>query len=647
MNKTALHTIITAIAAAVLLAATPAAAGTIAADLDAVLQTAGPQDRIPVIISLADRVNPEQFKGLPNAIQRSQMIRSLRQKADDTQPAVMAAIRGGVAENIKQLWLVNAIAVTTDAATIQRLARHPAVGSIRLDLVIPLADSAPTDGAAQWNSSLIHADTLWAMGITGEGVVVANMDSGVDGQHPDLSGRWRGGANSWYDPNGQHAAPHDANGHGTQTMGLLVGGDQSGTFIGVAPGAQWIAVKIFSDAGQASLSGIHLGFQWLLDPDGNPDSDDAPDVVNNSWGFNETAGQCWAEFATDIEVLKTAGIAMAFAAGNSGPYENTSLSPANNPGAFSVGSVNSGYTLAYTSAGGPNACTGGTYPDVVAPGEAVKATDLTFGGVVPNSYAYVSGTSFAAPHVAGAMALLLSANPTLTPEQIEDALRQSALDLGASGPDNDYGHGLIDVAAAYEAAGGPPPCVDADGDGYYDAAGCGTPVDCDDADASIYPGAPEIADDGIDQDCDGKDEVSAASCQDADGDGYYAGPDCGTPVDCDDNDAAVHPGATEIRSDGVDQDCNGYDLTINIVQAVYAAKKDSLTIQATSGLGASAGLTAEIGGIGSRSMKWNSKKAQWELSISRASRSGLNPAAPGMVTVSGVEGQTTRAIDKR
>ena len=645
MNKTALHTFI--IAAAVLLAATPAAAGTITADLDAVLAGAGPQDRIPVIVSLADRVHPGQFKGLPNAIQRSQMIRSLRQKADDTQPAVMAAIGGGVAENVKQIWLVNAIAVTTDAATIRRLARHPAVASIRLDRVIPLADTAPADGAAaQWNLSLIHADTLWAMGITGEGVVVANMDSGVDVQHPDLAERWRGGANSWYDPNGQHATPHDANGHGTQTMGLLVGGDQDGTFIGVAPGAQWIAVKIFSDAGQASLSGIHLGFQWLLDPDEDPDTDDAPHVVNNSWGFNETAGQCWAEFATDIEVLKTAGIAMAFAAGNSGPNEDSSLSPANNPGAFAVGSVDSGYTAAYTSASGPNACTGDVYPDVMAPGVGVKTSDLTFGGVVANSYAYVSGTSFAAPHVAGAMALLLSANPSLTPEQVEVALRQSALDLGAPGPDNDYGHGLIDVAAAHDAAGGAPPCVDGDGDGYFDAAGCGTPVDCDDTDASIYPGAPEIADDGIDQDCDGQDEVSA-SCQDEDGDGYYASPDCGSLVDCDDSDASVHPGATEIRSDRVDQDCNGYDLTIDIVQAVYTAKKDSLTFVATSGLGASAGLTAEIDGIGSRSMKWNNRKSRWELSINRASRSGLNPAAPGGVTVAGVEGQLSRAIDKR
>jgi bacillopeptidase F len=102
------------------------------------------------------------------------------------------------------------------------------------------------------------------------------MDTGVDYLHPDLADKWRGGANSWYDPNGEHATPYDANGHGTGVMGILVGGTAGGTAIGVAPGAQWIAVKLFDDTGEASESDIHLGLQWFLDPDGNPDTDDVP-----------------------------------------------------------------------------------------------------------------------------------------------------------------------------------------------------------------------------------------------------------------------------------------------------------------------------------------------------------------------------------
>jgi len=83
-------------------------------------------------------------------------------------------------------------------------------------------------------------------------------------------------------------------------MGLLVGGAAGGTAIGVAPGARWISVKIFADNGLASLSGIHLGFQWLLDPDGNPATDDAPDVANHSWGLNGSVGQCDREFEPEM-----------------------------------------------------------------------------------------------------------------------------------------------------------------------------------------------------------------------------------------------------------------------------------------------------------------------------------------------------------
>ena len=90
---------------------------------------------------------------------------------------------------------------------------------------------------------------------------------------------WRGGSNSWYDPYGQHpAVPTDMSGHGTWTMGVMVGGDAGGTSLGVAPEAQWISVKIFNDQGGATATAIHLGFQWLLDPDGDPATPDAPDV---------------------------------------------------------------------------------------------------------------------------------------------------------------------------------------------------------------------------------------------------------------------------------------------------------------------------------------------------------------------------------
>jgi hypothetical protein len=276
------------------------------------------------------------------------------------------------------------------------------------------------------------------------------MDTGVDVQHPDLAPRWRGGTNSWFDPNGQHAAPYDDDGHGTQTMGLLVGGSAGGSAIGVAPGATWIAVKIFNDAGTASTSAIHQGFQWLLDPDGDPDTDDAPHVVNNSWGLITNVNECVREFEPDVQALELAGIAVVVSAGNAGPNAGTSISPGNYSDSLPVGAIDVADTISLGSSRGPSACDGGLYPRLTAPGVSVRTADLTFGGVFPDSYATVTGTSFASPHVAGGMALLSHAFPAFSMDEIEAALSQTARDLGPGGPDHSYGHGALDLVAAYD-----------------------------------------------------------------------------------------------------------------------------------------------------------------------------------------------------
>ena len=216
----------------------------------------------------------------------------------------------------------------------------------------------------------------------------------------------------------------------------MVGGGAGGTAIGVAPGARWIAARIFNDQGTSTLSATHQAFQWLLDPDGNPATADAPQVVNGSWSF--ASGGCNLEFAQDIQSLRAAGILPVFAAGNFG---SVSASPANNPGALAVGSTTKTDAIATDSSRGPSACgePSTTFPELTAPGVGIRTTDL--GGL----YATQSGTSLAAPHVAGALALLLSAHPTLTPAQQEAALEQNAVDLGAAGPDNTFGYGRLDI----------------------------------------------------------------------------------------------------------------------------------------------------------------------------------------------------------
>ena len=311
--------------------------------------------------------------------------------------------------------------------------------------------TAPVEPAAscpESNIALVRAPELWGLGYRGDGVVVASMDSGVDASHPDLAAQWRGGTNSWFDPNGQHpTSPIDMSGHGTKTMGVMVGRGAGGTDVGVAPNARWIAVKIFNDAGSATVAGIHAGFQWLLDPDGDPATADSPHVVNNSWTFSSTG--CNLEFQLDLQTLRAADIIPVFAAGNYGPLGSSSRSPADNPEALAVGATTKTDGIYTYSSRGPTGCadTDPTYPEVVAPGASIRTTDR-FGG-----YATVSGTSLAAPHVTGALALLRQGHSGATATQLESALESSAVDLGALGPDNNFGYGRLDVLAAHERFG--------------------------------------------------------------------------------------------------------------------------------------------------------------------------------------------------
>ncbi|MCB8984106.1 MAG: S8 family serine peptidase [Ardenticatenaceae bacterium] len=409
---------------------------------------------VTVIVTMRSQLDLKAIDGR-NRTQRAQnVLQSLQQNADQSQRALRTLLAAkqsqGLVSQVIPLWINNSLSVTAVPSVIREIATRADVlriSSDRVNIVAePLLPPEP-------NLEVVNAPDLWALGWYGQGVVVANMDSGVDGTHADLAGSWRGGSNSWYDPFGEHATPTDLSGHGTQTMGVMVGGDASGGPIGIAPQAQWIAVKIFNDAGSSTATAIHLGFQWLLDPDGDPGTNDAPQVVNNSWA-NGTPG-CNLDFQLDLQALRAAGIVPVFSAGNYGPNASSSRSPANNPEALAVGAVNNVDAIYGLSSRGPSSCGDGTavFPDLVAPGVNILTSDA-YGG-----YAYASGTSIAAPHVAGALALLLSAYPDLTVVQQEDALRNTAVDLGSTGPDNTFGYGRLDILAAYQSlenGGGDP-----------------------------------------------------------------------------------------------------------------------------------------------------------------------------------------------
>ncbi len=400
-----------------------------------------------------------------------------------------AARAAGLVVAYRPYFIFNGILVTAPAETIWRLALRDDVAAITPDttwsvlggdgaatgsdgrsLLRPFEPGSrnlqsafrnPQSAVPEWNITQIGADAVWSQyALLGQGVIVAGLDTGVHYTHPALvdayAGNLGGGAfnhdYAWFDATGISNTPFDDNGHGTHTMGTIVGGDGPGPLaddIGVAPGATWIAAKAINGAGFGTSSAFHAAFEWLLAPcpagvqPGGPGCDPAraPHLINNSWGSPVATD---LEFRDDLIALRAAGIWPVFSAGNSGPAPATLGSPASYPQAFAVGATDGLDAIADFSSRGPSPLTPAIKPEVVAPGVAVRSA-LPGGG-----YGLLSGTSMAGPHVAGLGALLLSAAPELDLPTLESIVLSSALDRGDPGPDMTYGHGRIDALAAVE-----------------------------------------------------------------------------------------------------------------------------------------------------------------------------------------------------
>jgi subtilisin family serine protease len=440
----------------------PSSAGELSRGLSETLGEKASDTMVPVIVrmsvqadlSLETRDIPRGEKGL----RLKRVIQYLKKTALEEQTTIADMIKKekkmGRVDSYTPYWIFNGLALRATPEVIKKIALRDDVEVVTEDFSIPLpslSSSIPLQTATcdTWNIEKIGAPEVWDRGYDGSGVVVGIIDTGVDVMHPDLANSFRGGNNSWFDPHGEHTFPVDAagqaTGHGTHVAGIIVGGESSGAPIGVAPGAQWIAARIWNDAGDEALSSdVHNIFQWIMDPDGDPETDDFPDVINNSWGFTllDTFPWCLPELQDDMRAWRAAGIIPVFSAGNEGPRLFSGTSPANYPETIAVGASSPFDTVALFSSRGPGNCDLRIFPDISAPGVTVCSS------APEGRYRYISGTSQAVPHVVGTIALMLSADPDLTTEEIESQLKITAHPLGLFRPNFTSGWGRLDALNA-------------------------------------------------------------------------------------------------------------------------------------------------------------------------------------------------------
>ena len=372
--------------------------------------------------------------------------------------------------------------------------------------------------AEQIGAVLVHT-----RGVTGQGVKIAILDSGVDTDHAELTGKVLAYRNFTDD------GPEDAIGHGTHVAGIAMGrgvrevedSGRANRVLGIAPEAGLIVAKVCGDDGWCSEGAIMEAIEWAVLQ--------GADVMNLSLGGGAFPDHCDGDpLAAKLNWAVSQGVTVVAASGNGGEIGEGVAVPACGSKVIAVGAVDAGDTVQlWSSYGRPL--------DLVAPGlNILSSLSCQSVQTCPEAgYGKASGTSMAAPHVAGAVALLLQADPTITPLQVYGILTETAKDLGVAGFDTKAGFGRVDIDAAVMLV------TDRDQDGYL------IPEDCNDNDAAIYPGRGEICN-NKDDNCD--DRIDEGWDQDIDGVTSCGG-------DCNDADPLVSPRAEEMCNER-DDNCN-------------------------------------------------------------------------------------------
>lgn len=453
-----------------------------------------PAEPASFLVVFRDQADLTAAAAIRDRVERIRFVSEALSAQAEVSQAPLKARLAAAGIPFRSFFLVNMIEVEAPRAVAQEIALRDEVARVAANREVAAAlpparapdPAAPLSAretvAIEPNLVKIGAPDVWAQGSTGQGIVVAIADTGFVWDHPALKSHYRGfdGATvlhdyHWHDavhepapgnPCGAStAAPCDDDGHGTSTAGISVGDDGAGNQIGVAPGARFIGCRNM-DRGVGTPARYTECFQWFLAPTdsrgANPRPDLAPHVINNSWGCPASEG------CTDPDVLKAvvdhvvaAGIFVSVSGGNSGPGCSTVADvPVFYAASFTVGATTLSDGIASFSSRGPVEADGSgrLKPDIVAPGVGIRASAR------PTGYRTISGTSAAAPHVTGAVALLWSASPELVGKVAATAslLDRTAVPLtsvqdcgafpGSRVPNAVFGFGRLDVAAAALAA---------------------------------------------------------------------------------------------------------------------------------------------------------------------------------------------------
>src|ERR1043166_3303332 len=452
--------------------------------------------RAEFIVVLADQADLSGAAMLRPKIDKGRFVRdALWNKAQVTQGPIVQWLRDRGIEH-RAFYIVNALWVKGDRALVEALAARTDVARIEGNPRIqnfrqePSAVEAPSqpDSAdtVEPGISYTHAPDVWALGHTGEGVVVAGADTGFRWTHNAIKPHYRGwdGVTADHDYN-WHDSIHDSSanpcgndspfpcddaGHGTHTIGIAIGDDGAGNQIGMAPGAQCLGCRNM-DVGTGTPGRYIECMEFFLAPypvGGDPSQGDpakAPDLTTNSWVCPPDEGCSPSTLQSAVEGQRAAGIEMVAGAGNNGAdCGPVYYSPAIYDASYTVGALNTGHdSIASFSSRGPVTIDGSNRlkPDITGPGTNNRSSYNTS----DNAYAILSGTSMATPHIAGSVALLWSARPELRPdiEATEAQLNNAAANINSTAcgntgiPNNVYGWGRVDVLAAVNATGTPTP----------------------------------------------------------------------------------------------------------------------------------------------------------------------------------------------